>query len=65
MPRDTPRVYLITPPISDRGPYPLLFEQALAACDVACVLLRIAAGKKDENEKIVRALAPLGREAAA
>ena len=62
MRRDTPRVYLITPPISDQGPYPLLF---LAACDVACVLLRIAAGKEDENEKIVRALAPLGREAAA
>jgi thiamine-phosphate pyrophosphorylase len=59
MPKDAPRIYLITPPISDWTPYPLLFEEALAACDVACVLLRIAAGIKDEKEKIVRALAPL------
>ncbi|MGH6936479.1 MAG: hypothetical protein ACRED2_09920 [Methylocella sp.] len=64
MPRDTPRIHLITRPISDRAPYPLLFEEALAACEAACVLLRIAAGKKDENEKIARPLAPLSPEAA-
>jgi thiamine-phosphate pyrophosphorylase len=59
MPRDAPRLYLITPSISDWTPYPLLFESAVAACDVACVLLRIAAHDEDEAEKIVRALAPL------
>ncbi|MDQ6702765.1 MAG: thiamine phosphate synthase [Pseudomonadota bacterium] len=59
MPKDAPRFYLITPPISDWTPYPLLFEAAMAVCDVACVLLRIAAHDEDEAEKIVRALAPL------
>jgi thiamine-phosphate pyrophosphorylase len=59
MPRDAPRLYLITPPISDWTPYPLLFESAMAMCDVACVLLRIAAQEAGEKEKIVRALAPL------
>jgi thiamine-phosphate pyrophosphorylase len=59
MPKDAPRLYLITPPISDWTPYPLLFEAAMAACDVACVLLRTAAHGEDEKELIVRALAPL------
>jgi thiamine-phosphate pyrophosphorylase len=59
MPRNAPRIYLITPPISDWTPYPPLFEEALAARDVACVLLRIAAGKEADKEKIVRTLAPL------
>jgi thiamine-phosphate pyrophosphorylase len=59
MPKDAPRLYLITPPISDWTPYPLLFEAAMAACDVACVLLRTAAHEEDEKELIVRALAPL------
>jgi thiamine-phosphate pyrophosphorylase len=31
----------------------------MATCDVACVLLRIAAQEEDEKEKIVHALAPL------
>src|SRR5437899_720808 len=59
MPKDAPRLYLITPPISDWAPYPLLFEAAMATCDVACVLLRIAAHEEDEKDKIVRVLAPL------
>jgi thiamine-phosphate pyrophosphorylase len=56
---DPPRLYLITPPISDWTPYPLLFESAMATCDVACVLLRTAARDEGEKENIVRALAPL------
>jgi thiamine-phosphate pyrophosphorylase len=59
MPNDAPRLYLITPPISDWTPYPLLFEAAMATCDVACVLLRIAAHEQGEKGEIVRALAPL------
>jgi thiamine-phosphate pyrophosphorylase len=59
MPRDAPRLYLITPPITDWTPYPLLFEEAMATCDVACMLLRIAAHEQGEKEKIVRALVPL------
>ena len=58
MPNDAPRLYLITPPISDWTPFPLLFESAMATCDVACVLLRTAAREEGEREKIVRALAP-------
>jgi thiamine-phosphate pyrophosphorylase len=59
MPKDAPRLYLITPPISDWTPFPLLFEAAMATCDVACVLLRTAAREEREREKIVRVLAPL------
>ncbi|MGH6813980.1 MAG: thiamine phosphate synthase, partial [Methylocella sp.] len=59
MPKDAPRLYLITPPISDWTPYPVLFETAMAACDVACVLLRTSADDDGEKERIVRALVPL------
>lgn len=59
MPKDAPRLYLITPPIADWTPYPLLFETAMAACDVACVLLRTSADDSGAKERIVRALAPL------
>jgi thiamine-phosphate pyrophosphorylase len=55
---DAPRLYLITPPIADWAPYPLLFEAAMASCDVACVLLRISAAAA-AKERIVRKLAPL------
>jgi thiamine-phosphate pyrophosphorylase len=59
MPMDSPRLYLITPPISDWAAYPPLFEAAFAACDVACVLLRTASDDEATKEKILRALAPL------
>ncbi|MDQ6867165.1 MAG: thiamine phosphate synthase [Pseudomonadota bacterium] len=59
MPTDAPRLYLITPPISDWTPYPPVLDEAMAACDVACVLLRTAARDEGEKENIVRALAPL------
>jgi thiamine-phosphate pyrophosphorylase len=59
MQMEAPRLYLISPPISDWTPYQPLFEEALAACDVACVLLRTAAQHEAEKEKIVRALCPL------
>ena len=59
MPTDAPRLYLITPPISDWTPYPPVLDEAMATCDVACVLLRFAARQEGEKEKIVRALAPL------
>jgi thiamine-phosphate pyrophosphorylase len=59
MPRDAPRLYLITPAIFDWAPYPRLFELAMATCDVACVLLRTAARDEGEKENIVRALVPL------
>lgn len=55
---DAPRLYLITPPISDAAPYPPLLDEVLSACDVACVLLQAAAESDAEKEKIVRAFAP-------
>ncbi|MGH6839228.1 MAG: thiamine phosphate synthase [Methylocella sp.] len=56
---DAPRFYLITPPIADWTPYPLLFEAAMASCDMACVLLRISAAADAAKERIVRQLAPM------
>ena len=58
MPRDAPRLYLITPPISDWTPFPPLIETAVAVCDVACVLLRTEPDDGGAKERIVRALAP-------
>ena len=37
---DAPRLYLITPPLVDAAAFAVPFEEALAAADVACVLLR-------------------------
>jgi thiamine-phosphate pyrophosphorylase len=59
MPMDAPRLYLITPPISDWAAYPLLLDPAIAACDLACVLLRFATNDEGAREQIVGALAPL------
>lgn len=54
-----PRVYLITPPLSDADGFAPLLAEALGACDVACVLVRMAARDQGEAKKIVRALAPV------
>ncbi|MGH6822392.1 MAG: thiamine phosphate synthase [Methylocella sp.] len=62
MPKDAPRLYLITPPVFDWTPYPLLFEAATASCDVACVLLRTGAVDDGAKQTIVRALVPLVQE---
>jgi thiamine-phosphate pyrophosphorylase len=56
---DAPRLYLITPPISDWAAYPPLLNAAIATCDLACVLLRIAADDEGAKEQIVRVLAPV------
>jgi thiamine-phosphate pyrophosphorylase len=58
-PMDAPRLYLITPPISDWAAYPPLLEAAIAACDVACVLLRTASDDEGAAEKAACALVPL------
>jgi thiamine-phosphate pyrophosphorylase len=56
---DAPRLYLITPPISDWARYASLLDEALGACPVACVLLRAAAQDERGKEMIVRALCPV------
>ena len=58
MPTDPPRLFLITPPISDWAAYASLFEAPVAACGVACVLLRTAAGSEGTKEESLRAILP-------
>ena len=58
-PRPAPRLYLITPPLADTAAFSATLAGALAAGDVAAVLLRLA--EADERSLINRAkaLAPV------
>jgi thiamine-phosphate pyrophosphorylase len=51
-PRPAPRLYLVTPPVADAAAFIAPLAQALAAGDVAAVLLRLADG--DERAMINR-----------
>jgi thiamine-phosphate pyrophosphorylase len=57
-PRPAPRLYLVTPPIDDAQAFAPQLEAAMAAGDIAAVLLRLA--DADERTQINRAKA-LGR----
>lgn len=57
-----PRLYLITPKITDAASFAAPFEAALAAVDVACALLRLAPMDKAAAKAVVRALAPLAQK---
>ena len=61
MPMDAPRLYLITPPISDWAVYPPVFEAAMAVCDVACVLLRTVSDDEGDGKGITRACPPFAK----
>jgi thiamine-phosphate pyrophosphorylase len=52
-PRPAPRLYLITPPVEDTVAFSVLLTAAMAAGDVAAVLLRLAPA--DERTLINRA----------
>jgi thiamine-phosphate pyrophosphorylase len=52
-----PRLYLITPPVTDAHAFAASFEAALGACDIACVLLQVP----DRDGAIVRRLAPIAQ----
>ncbi len=54
-----PRLYLITPQISDAESFAPALEAALGAGDVACVLLRFAPPDENARKKITRRLAAL------
>src|SRR5665213_4181091 len=58
-PRPAPRLYLVTPPVSDTQAFSGLLAAAMAAGDVAAVLLRLA--EADERTQInhAKALAPI------
>lgn len=62
-PRPAPRLYLVTPPIADAAAFAPALKAALAAGDVAAVLLRLADG--DDRTQINRAkvLAPMAQDA--
>ena len=53
-----PRLYLITPPLASADDFAPKLEKALAAGDVACVLLRFATPDEGARKKIAKALAP-------
>jgi len=57
-PRPAPRLYVITPPIADAKAFVAPLAEALAAGDIAAVLLRLA--ETDERSQInrVKSLAP-------
>jgi len=65
-PRPAPRLYLVTPPVTDAAAFATQLATALAAGDVAAVLLRLA--EADERTQINRAktLVPVvqGKDAA-
>src|SRR5688572_17170748 len=63
--RPAPRLYLVTPEITDPAGFTDALVQALGAADVAAVLLRLA--KADERSLInhAKALAPRIQEAGA
>ena len=54
-PRPAPRLYLVTPPVADAQAFSSILAAAMAAGDVAAVLLRLA--EADERTQINRAKA--------
>src|SRR4051812_11516933 len=54
-----PQLYLITPPVADAAAFAPLLEAVLAAGEVSCLLLDIAAGDDHAAKRIVKDLAPL------
>jgi thiamine-phosphate pyrophosphorylase len=57
-PRPAPRLYLITPPVTDGGGFAATLTAALGAADIAAVLLRLADGDERSLINHVKALAP-------
>jgi thiamine-phosphate pyrophosphorylase len=59
---EPPRLYLITPPLADATDFAPRLEAALAAGDVACVLLRSGAADEHTTKKLVKLLAPVAQK---
>ncbi len=57
--RPLPRIYLATPPLADGAGFDGKLAEALAAADIAAVLLRLAPGDDRSLVKRIKALAPL------
>ena len=59
--RPAPRLYLVTPPVADATEFAAPLAAALAAGDVAAVLLRLAAADERSLINIAKALAPVAQ----
>jgi methylmalonyl-CoA mutase cobalamin-binding subunit len=64
-PRPAPRLYLVTPRVDDAGAFAAPLKAALAAGDVAAVLLRLADGDERTLINRAKALAPAVQDAGA
>lgn len=62
MSEDAPRLYLATPPLADAREFLPNLTSALAAGDIASLLIRFAGDDPRNNEAILRALAPAAQE---
>src|SRR6185312_9797162 len=60
-PRPAPRLYLMTPRLADTGSFAEPLAAALAAADVAAVLLRLADADEGTLIKRAKALAPVAQ----
>src|SRR4051794_26814268 len=63
--RPAPRLYLVTPTVEDAAAFARLLEPALAAADIAAVLLRLAPGDEAELIGRIELLAPVAARAGA
>lgn len=59
---DSPNLYLMTPPIARADEFAPALSAALAAADVACVHLRLAAMGEAESVRVASRLAPIAQE---
>ena len=60
-PRPAPRLYLMTPPVADATAFAAPLAAALAAGDVAAVLLRLSATDERTQINIAKTLAPVAQ----
>src|SRR5947209_10519666 len=63
--RPVPRIYLATPPLGEETSFDDRLSEALAAADIAAVLLRLAPADDRSLIKRIKALAPLVQESGA
>ncbi len=61
-PRPAPRLYLITPPLAETGAFAASLAAALAAGDVAAVLLRLAGDDERGLINCAKALGPVAQD---
>ena len=58
---EAPRLFLITPPLADAAQFAPLLEAALAAADIACLLVRTSTRDEGAIKAIFKTLAPMAQ----